>query len=72
VARLTPQEYDALELAVRRGSRIAVVRRGTEYVVVAKRLNTEGGQERIETVHPSTGDQLVFALEELDSIQVIA
>jgi hypothetical protein len=72
MARLTPQEYDALELAVRRGSRIAVTRRGTEYVVVAMKLDTTGGTERIETVHPSTGDHLVFALEELDSIQVIA
>ena len=72
MARLTPEQYDALELAVRRGSRLVIVRRGTEFVVVARRLNTEEGVERIETVHPSTGDELVFALEELDSIQVIA
>ena len=71
MARLTPAEYDALELAVRRGSRVVIQRRGTEYVVVARRLITDGG-ERIETVHPSTGDTMVFVLEELDSLQVLA
>ena len=72
MAHLTPEEYDALELAVRRGSRLVVIRRGTEYVVVAQRLITDSGAERIETVHPSTGDQLVFTVDEVESIQVIA
>lgn len=72
MARLTPQQYDALELAVRKGSRLAIDRRGTEYVVVAKTLLLDGGRERIETVHPSTGDRLVFFIDEVDRIQVIA
>ena len=71
MARLTPQQYDALENAVRRGSRIVVDRRGTEYIVVARRLLLDGGRERIETVHPSTGDALVFYIDEVEDIQVI-
>jgi len=72
MARLSPSEYDALERAVRLGSRIAIDRRGTEFEVIARRLLLDGGRERIETVHPSTGDALVFYIDEVDRIQVIA
>jgi hypothetical protein len=72
VARLTPAQYDALERAVMRGGRLVIHRRGTEYVVVAQRLLLDGGRERIATVHPSTGDSLVFYIDEVESIQVIA
>ena len=71
MARLTPAEYDALENAVARGSRLVIHRRGTEYVVVAKGLLLDGGRERIATVHPSTGDALLFYIDEVDSLQVI-
>ncbi|HVH68026.1 MAG TPA: hypothetical protein VM716_09175 [Gemmatimonadales bacterium] len=36
---LTPAALDALERAVREGRRVALRRRGTEYVVVAERLH---------------------------------
>src|SRR5438445_91256 len=38
--RLTPDALDALERAVRERRRVALRRRGTEYVVVAERLET--------------------------------
>jgi hypothetical protein len=72
MARLTPAQYDALERAVTRGSRIAIDKRGTEFVVIARRLVLDGGRERIETVHPSTGQPLVFYIDEVDSLQVIS
>ena len=72
MARLTPAQYDALERAVTKGSRIAIDKRGTEFVVIAHRLVLDGGRERIETVHPSTGQPLVFYIDEVDRIQVIA
>ncbi|HUO51374.1 MAG TPA: hypothetical protein VMT93_02565 [Gemmatimonadaceae bacterium] len=72
MARLSPADYDALERAVRTGGRIVVDRRGSEFVVVARRLVLDGGRERIETVHPSTGDALVFYVDEVDAIQVLA
>jgi hypothetical protein len=71
MARLTPAQYDALERAVTKRGRIAVIRRGTEFIVVAERLRLDGGRERIESVHPSTGQPLVFFIDEVDSIQVI-
>jgi hypothetical protein len=72
MARLTPAQYDALERAVTKGSRIAIDKRGTEFVVIAHRLVLDGGRERIETLHPSTGQPLVFYIDEVDRIQVIA
>jgi hypothetical protein len=72
MARLTPAQYDALERAVTRGERIAVQRRGTEYVVIARRLVIDGGRERIESVHPSTGDPITFFIDEVESIEVVA
>jgi hypothetical protein len=71
MARLTPAEYDALERAVRRGSRLIIQRRGTEYVVVASRLLLDGSRERIAAVHPSTGDPMLFYIDEVEFIQVI-
>jgi hypothetical protein len=71
MARLSPAEYDALERAVTRGERIVIQRRGTEYVVVAQRLLLDGGRERIATVHPSTGDAMLFYIDEVDSIHPI-
>jgi hypothetical protein len=70
LARLTPAQYDALERAVTQRARIAVNRR-TEFVVIAERLLLDGGRERIESFHPSTGQPLVFFIDEVDSIQVI-
>jgi hypothetical protein len=72
VARLTPAQYDALERAVTDRGRLVILRRGTEYIVVAERLVLDGGRERLESVHPSTGQPLVFYIDEVDSIQVIA
>src|SRR5207247_1678347 len=43
---LTPDALDALERAVRERRRVALRRRGTEYVVVAERLDT-GERERL-------------------------
>ncbi len=71
MARLTPAQYDALERAVTNRGRIAVVRRGTEFVVIAEALLLDGGRERIRSFHPSTGQPLVFFIDEVDSIQVI-
>ena len=42
---LTPDALDALERAVRQRLRVALRRRGTEYVVVAERLETSGRDE---------------------------
>jgi hypothetical protein len=71
MAELTTEQYDRLERAVIDKKRISVYRRGTEYIVIPKRLHLIDGRERIEAVHPNTGDAIVLYLDEIDSLQVI-
>jgi hypothetical protein len=71
MAELTHQQYERLERAVIDRRRIAVYRRGTEYVVIPQRLHLIDGRERIEAVHPTTGDSIIIYLDEIDSLQVI-
>jgi len=68
---LTPQALDALELAVRERRRVALRRRGTEYVVVAVRLDTGSRDERLEGTLPMTGELLTFPLRELETFAVL-
>lgn len=72
MARLTTTQYDALEGAITRGQRLAVHRRGTEYVVIPSRLFLQGGREAIEATHPTTGDRIVLVLDEIDRFEVVA
>lgn len=69
--QLTYEEYDRLEHAVAHGKRIAVYRRGTEYIVVPLSLRTWNGREMIETRNPTTGDSLTLFLDELEAIETV-
>ena len=71
MAQFTHQQYDALERAVAEGRRIAIYRRGTEYVLIPLRLHLAGGKEALETRHPTTGERMVFWLDEVDSVEVV-
>jgi len=71
MAHLTPAEYDALENAIIRAARIVVMRRGTEYVIVPRRLRTDGRHEIIEATNPTTGDRLAFALDDIDTLHAV-
>jgi hypothetical protein len=68
---LTPDALDALERAVREHSRVALRRRGTEYVVVAERLDTAGKDDVLAGRLPMTGELLTFALHDLESFAVL-
>ncbi|MGH7701767.1 MAG: hypothetical protein ACREMO_01625 [Gemmatimonadales bacterium] len=69
--RWTADRLNQLESAARRGLRVALTRRGTEYVVVALRVVPEGRREVLVGRLPMTGEEMSFALEEIDSLQVI-
>jgi hypothetical protein len=69
--RWTPQRMEQLERATRLGRRVVLMRRGTEYVVVARRLLSSGGQETLIGYLPMTGEELRFELDELDEFQVV-
>jgi hypothetical protein len=71
MAELNHKQYDALERAVADGRRISVYRRGTEFIVVPRRLRIQGGREALEAVHPTTGDRMTLWLDEVDSIEVV-
>ncbi|HYD53479.1 MAG TPA: hypothetical protein VEA99_12660 [Gemmatimonadaceae bacterium] len=71
MAQLSTKQYDALERAISEGQRIAVMRRGTEYIVVPERLRLTGGRESLEARNPTTGDHLALQLDEIDSIEVV-
>jgi hypothetical protein len=68
---LTPDALDALERAVRERRRVALQRRGTEYVVVAERLAIDDRDEMLEARLPMTGELLQFRLRELDVFAVL-
>ncbi|HSJ62752.1 MAG TPA: hypothetical protein VK922_02480 [Gemmatimonadaceae bacterium] len=71
MAQFTHEQYDALERAVADGRRVAIFRRGTEYVVIPHRLTQRGGREIIETRNPTTGDRQLFFLDEVDGFDVV-
>jgi len=68
---LSPEALDALELAVRERRRVALRRRGTEYVVVAERLETSGRDEVLSGRLPMTGELLAFRLRDLERFAVL-
>jgi hypothetical protein len=72
VTQLTAAQYDALERAIADGRRLAVWRRGTEFIVVVDRLRLAGGREALEAHHPTTGDPLTLYVDELEGIEVVA
>ena len=68
--RTTPQRMQHLERATRLNQRVVLKRRGTEVIVVARRLLHHGGQEALVGLLPMTGEELRFDLEDLDDFQV--
>lgn len=70
MAQLTHDQYDMIERAITDRRRIAVMRRGTEYVVVPSRLAVERGREAIQARHPS-GAVMMFFIDELESVEVV-
>ncbi len=71
MAQLSTKQYDELERAVRDGKRVAVMRRGTEYLVVPLSIGVRGGREAISARNPTTGDSMVLYIEDIDSFLVV-
>ena len=71
ITQLNTAQYDALERAIADGRRLAVWRRGTEFVIIVDRLRITGGREALEAHHPTTGDRLTLFIDELDGIEVV-
>lgn len=69
--RWTPQQMDRLEQAARKGMRVTVMRRGTEYIVTARKVTSRGQKEVFVGFLPMTGEELVFPLDDIDHFEVI-
>jgi hypothetical protein len=69
--RWTVDRMDQLEHAARLGLRVALSRRGTEYIVIAVRVTEVDQHEALVGRLPMTGEELIFRLEDIESFQVI-
>lgn len=71
MAQLSHRQYEVLEHAIAQRMRVAVMRRGTEYVIVPRRLRLADGREAIDAVHPTTGQALTLYVDEFDSVELV-
>jgi len=71
VKQLTHRQYDMIEGAITHGRRLSIYRRGTEYVVIPKRLRVDGSREAIDSIHPTTGEEITLFLDELERFEVV-
>ena len=71
MAQLSTKKYDDLERAVRDGKRVSVMRRGTEYIIVPQAVRVRSGKEAIEARNPTTGDNMVIFIDDIESFVVL-
>jgi len=70
--RWSADRLDQLEHAARAGLRVALeTRRGTEYVVVARRVTMGAKGDALVGLLPMTGEELTFSLVDIAKFQVI-
>lgn len=62
---------DQLERAAREGLRVAVVQRGNEFIVQARRIDSFGTREVLVGILPITGEEKRFELDRIEGFQVI-
>jgi hypothetical protein len=72
VSPLNHREYDALERALSRGSRVAITRPGRrELVLIPLSLSLDDGREIITARNPTTGLELTIYLDEVERIEAV-
>ncbi|MGH7515993.1 MAG: hypothetical protein ACREOC_00780 [Gemmatimonadales bacterium] len=70
--RWSADRMDQLEHAARRGLRVALeTRRGTEYIVVARRVTVGAKGDTLIGLLPMTGEEVTFPLHDIAAFQVI-
>jgi len=63
---------DQLERAVRDGLRVSLMRRGSEHIVVARRLTTVNSRDAVIGLVPMTGAELTFVLDDIDDFFLLS
>lgn len=70
MAQLTHDQYEILERAVVKGTRVAIRRKGRrEYIVIPLTLQMRDGREVVEARNPVTGHDLNIYLDEVDGVE---
>lgn len=69
--RWTPERLDQLENAVRNGRRVALSRRGTEYIVIALRMGSRNNRDAFVGRLPMTGEEMTFVLDDIEAMQIL-
>ena len=69
--RWTAERMDQLERAVRDGLRVALSRRGSEFIVVARRITSVAQRDALVGRLPMTNEEKTFVLDELDSFSIL-
>ena len=69
---LNHRQYDSLESAITRGSRVSIYRRGTEYVGIPQRIIPDGNKEAVVILHPTTGEEITIRLEDIEHLEVVS
>jgi hypothetical protein len=67
----TAQRMDLLERAVRENRRVAISRRGTEFIVIATGLTSVKARDALVGRLPMTGEEMTFILDELESFAIV-
>lgn len=70
--RWSSTQMDRLERAARDGKRVAVMRRGTEYIVIPMSVTQVDGRDAFIGHLPMTGEALTFVLDDLDDFQIVS
>ena len=70
--QLNHRQYDSLESAISRGSRVSIYRRGTEYIGVPQRIITDGRKEAVVILHPNTGEEITIHLDDIEHLEVVS
>lgn len=72
MSQLSHREYDVLERAVSRGSRVAITRPGRrELVLVPLSISLDDGREIIKARNPTTGHELTIYLDDVEGIEAV-
>ena len=69
--RWSPERLDQLERAARESRRVMLVRRGTEYVVVAIRVTARDSRDVLIGRNPMTGEEMAFSLGDIESLMIL-
>jgi hypothetical protein len=72
MTQFSHEQYDILERAVSRGTRISIRRRnGREYIVVPLALRMDNNREMVEARNPTTGHDLRIYVDEIEAIHAL-